>query len=503
MVRFASDQLIGGLRLVTDMSRQLDLVDLVSAHGGVSRWSDTVVVKSGSRAPHAGTLSSVGNAASRPVPHPQAVRVGPTPPNGKALAAQQSDEAVALEALDAVPDGPCEVRMQHVEDAMEGTCFPAGTLVMTPTGEVAIEALRPGDEVLSRPDTAVDAAVVSARVEELFERSDVTVAIDLVAPDLTSHRLVCTADHRLYTSSGAWVRADELQPGVRLHGGQAAWLVRAVEADAADPVPVYTLHVRDLHTFFVRTQSTDGPGSWVWVHNECAAKSLARDAVRREILTSVPPLTPSQVIARMADVARVIRKHGGAVFNRMPGPIGLLRDSAGNLDNSLNAAELNRALRSTLISSGATAYEPLYRKAAHHLLPTKVAEQFEVFLRNIGYKHNHASNGVWMTTDDVAAFIDEAVRHAGNHRGYSQAVADHLDQIKSIYDQYMRAATSQSRRDEVTKWAQRAIEEMQSVSRKELTANHRHIVAKGNNTTQNRLLADWQGVFAAVNVGAP
>jgi hypothetical protein len=95
-------------------------------------------------------------------------------------------------------------------------CFIAGTLVDTPTGPRAIEALAPGDEVC----TPIGPRRVSAA---LGRRSTTLVEITLA----DGRRIVCTRNHPFVTSEGL-VRADALQYSTILIPNQerASWAVR-------------------------------------------------------------------------------------------------------------------------------------------------------------------------------------------------------------------------------------------------------------------------------------
>lgn len=95
--------------------------------------------------------------------------------------------------------GPLSPSNRAVLDTVFGPkCFPAGTGISSPSGEtVAIETLRPGDEVLAYPcdDVAGRGALVPARVGRLFE--GITDAwIEL------SNGLVVTPGHHFLDSEG-------------------------------------------------------------------------------------------------------------------------------------------------------------------------------------------------------------------------------------------------------------------------------------------------------------
>lgn len=181
---------------------------------------------------------------------------------------------------------------------------------------------------------------------------------------------------------------------------------------------------------------------------------------------------------------------------------GILRDAAGVVNNSKNAALLDANLRVTAMKVGKEGIVPTYKNAAHHLIPTKVAEGFEAFLNDIGYRHNHPTNGVWMRTEEVAAFekaAEDSVRHAGNHRGYSAAMGKQLQGIHDNWDTY-KTVYGEAK---ANAWAQQAVAKLQSEARKRLTSEQIPIVAKGSNTTQDGLQIIWKEALKSINYGVP
>ncbi len=77
-------------------------------------------------------------------------------------------------------------------------CFPAGTMVDTPTGPVAIETIRPGDTVISAAGPRRTSATRS------------TISNGLVCVRATDGReIVCTPNHPFFTQKG-WIKAGDL-----------------------------------------------------------------------------------------------------------------------------------------------------------------------------------------------------------------------------------------------------------------------------------------------------
>lgn len=90
-------------------------------------------------------------------------------------------------------------RMGRSPDLMDWLCWKAGTMVLTRTGEIPIETLRPGDEVMT-PFGATRIALV--------HRSETT---DLSKVKFSNGRtLVGRSGHKVFTFGKGWVRLDSL-----------------------------------------------------------------------------------------------------------------------------------------------------------------------------------------------------------------------------------------------------------------------------------------------------
>ncbi|PJI90922.1 polymorphic toxin-type HINT domain-containing protein [Luteimicrobium subarcticum] len=156
-----------------------------------------------------------------------------------------------------------------------GTCFTAGTLIRTPDGDRPIETLRAGDKVYTHVLTAgVD---VIETVEETFVRTTTT----LYRLSIAGQPVTTTDEHPFMVHGLGWIAARDLRPGDQLvtgedtDTGEPAGSVRldaidiehvdpasAVETDADGGVPVYNIHVRAFHTYYVLAGDTA-----VLVHN--------------------------------------------------------------------------------------------------------------------------------------------------------------------------------------------------------------------------------------------
>ena len=131
-------------------------------------------------------------------------------------------------------------------------CFPAGTLVATPRGEVAIERLRAGDTVL-----AEDPAKGKAEPEQV-EALIVRPSSPLLRLELGDGSTVTVQpDHPFWVDGGpglrgsGWLAAGQLRPGDRLRTASGADVAVMAVVWNVGEAAVYTLTVATDHTFFV------------------------------------------------------------------------------------------------------------------------------------------------------------------------------------------------------------------------------------------------------------
>lgn len=147
-------------------------------------------------------------------------------------------------------------------------CFVAGTGVLTTSGSVPIERLKPGDLVISRD------ARTGLQVERPVVRTFVHPVDGLVHVRVGAETITCTPNHPFRVGGRGWVEAGQLKPGDTLYlvdGGRAG-VISVTRERLTSPVDVYNVEVADFHTYFVASAG-------VWVHNACAqpaGSSLAR-----------------------------------------------------------------------------------------------------------------------------------------------------------------------------------------------------------------------------------
>lgn len=93
-------------------------------------------------------------------------------------------------------------------------CVPAGTMIATPTGEVSVEALSPGDYVRHALGVGEILATVARPAADL---------VTLEFADGTT--LTCTAGHPIFTACG-WIAAGELERGALAFGVEDVRVLR-------------------------------------------------------------------------------------------------------------------------------------------------------------------------------------------------------------------------------------------------------------------------------------
>jgi hypothetical protein len=127
-------------------------------------------------------------------------------------------------------------------------CFPAGTKIATPDGDVSIEDVRVGDTVYACDLQTGE--TMKQKVTELlhnFTYHWVDVQID-------SEVVRATRSHPFWVESEHdWVEAADIKIGmlVRLESGQSAAITRVSVIDLQQPQPTYNLEVAANHDYFV------------------------------------------------------------------------------------------------------------------------------------------------------------------------------------------------------------------------------------------------------------
>jgi predicted lipid-binding transport protein (Tim44 family)/3-dehydroquinate synthase class II len=148
-----------------------------------------------------------------------------------------------------------------------GGCFPTGTPIRTPHGQIFIEKLAPGDPVLA---VSPEGRMIQTRVDKIFAVRSLVLSVD------TDHGLLrTTMDHPLALPGGDFVPAGQLRPGQKVlvwkNDGMhlATVLQTALEGKEQE---VYNLSVGWPNTFLA--------GDFV-THNKGGSSSRSSSGSRR------------------------------------------------------------------------------------------------------------------------------------------------------------------------------------------------------------------------------
>jgi len=124
-----------------------------------------------------------------------------------------------------------------------GSCLVAGTPIMTESGPKAVEAIEPGDRILSQE---IETGELSFQpVLGRTQREKAT----LQRLKTADNEIVCSQGHPFWVNGIGWVQARALRPGMPLHTVLGATEVASTEG--AGEGTVHNLVVADSHTYFI------------------------------------------------------------------------------------------------------------------------------------------------------------------------------------------------------------------------------------------------------------
>ncbi|MGW7207582.1 ricin-type beta-trefoil lectin domain protein [Streptomyces sp. NPDC054837] len=174
-------------------------------------------------------------------------------------------------------------------------CFLAGTKVLLADGSSKnIEDIELGDEVLSTdPETGESSsqpvtALISTEADKHLNE------LSIEGPTGT-HKITATAEHPFWVpSTGEWVNADHLKPGMTLLSDDGTTAEITGNRAYTDHVRTYNFTVAVHHTYYVLLGATP-----VLVHNTCGAALLDR---ARELYATRADEASTVAVARVRNV---------------------------------------------------------------------------------------------------------------------------------------------------------------------------------------------------------
>jgi hypothetical protein len=313
---------------------------------------------------------------------------------------------------------------------IDGSCFVAGTPLLTPTGHKPVEQFRPGDQILSRSQWDPEGRVEAKQVEAVFVRT--APLWDLRA----GGRLIrTTAEHPFWVRGKGWRCTEELQAGEHLLSHDGQWVAADEVRDAGEVATVYNVRVADFHTYFV------GGRDWgfsVWAHNADCARFQWRGnqwaVLDRE--GKVVSRGATQKVALEAARGKILEDDWCALdlqrqLNSKLKPEGYLADAQGHL-NSLGTDALGRSYPGKTIGGGPTHAHHIVMQEGTGVTGQAAVEKSQAILRQYGIDPFRgqenlvwAPNNGYLRTDEYAQKVLEQLKGAPQTKeGITKALKD-------------------------------------------------------------------------------
>ena len=178
-------------------------------------------------------------------------------------------------------------------------CFVAGTLVLTASGLVAIENIKPGDMVY-----AADAETLEVSTKQILE-TYIRETSSLVHLTINGENIISTYDHPYYVKDKGFVSAESLWIGAELidKNGNTLYVEQIYHEKLDNQFKtVYNFKVEDYHTYFVGDSS-------LLVHNAEYSPTKPRYGERRisdEEYDELRSQTPSRKVRQKVNENNII-----------------------------------------------------------------------------------------------------------------------------------------------------------------------------------------------------
>jgi Pretoxin HINT domain len=186
-----------------------------------------------------------------------------------------------------------------------GLCFAAGTPVLTPGGEKAIEDIKPGDIVWSHDDATGKTS--KQQVIQTFVTKDQPI-FNVALDDNADHSelIRTTGEHPFWVARQGWTPAHKLRSGDRVFRLSGGWLRVGSATWAQKRETVYNFEVAHTHSYFVGTLGA-------WVHNSCW------ESVAEHVAHRFPGKSKAQIIGyleRFSSSVKGVETASGATIWR-------------------------------------------------------------------------------------------------------------------------------------------------------------------------------------------
>ena len=182
-------------------------------------------------------------------------------------------------------------------------CFVAGTKVLTPGGEVAIEQLRVGDEVVTTdPESKAES---TQRITGVVKHENIPVYV----VGTPQGEVKTTGDHPFWVKGRGWVRAENLHLGNELFQPNNTSVHITSVGYNGEVTTVYNITTAKNHDFYVKAGS-----AWLLVHNnDCGITKDPREWTKADI----------EIAAKNLGLTKLPRmnSHGQSVFRSKKGEI--------------------------------------------------------------------------------------------------------------------------------------------------------------------------------------
>ena len=165
----------------------------------------------------------------------------------------------------------------------KGSCFVAGTLILTEIGLKPIEEIVPGDKVQSKSDQDGTLSYKTV-LNTVITHPNTLVYLTYQIEGGAEQELITTPDHPFWVIDKGWVEASDLSLSDQfliVTEDKTVELVglRLERAPPESTFTTYNFEVNDYHTYFVLPIKAQDSSQAIWVHNNDKCPGGGEEAV--------------------------------------------------------------------------------------------------------------------------------------------------------------------------------------------------------------------------------